>query len=58
MKYVDAGYVIALSVLFVYAVGLVVRRRRLERAAGAQARVATAAGGGSPGRGRRAEGGS
>ena len=32
MSYVDAGYVIALATLFVYAVGLVVRRRRWERA--------------------------
>ncbi|HXQ19470.1 MAG TPA: hypothetical protein VN781_07550 [Acidimicrobiales bacterium] len=34
MKYVDAGYVVALSVLFSYSVSLVVRRRRLERTAG------------------------
>ena len=32
MSYVDAGYAIALATLFVYAVGLVVRRRRWERA--------------------------
>ncbi len=33
MRYVDAGYVIALSVLALYALSLFVRRRRLERAA-------------------------
>jgi len=32
VKYVDAGYAIALSALALYAVLLVVRRRRLERA--------------------------
>jgi hypothetical protein len=32
VKYVDAGYVICLTVLFLYAVGLVLRRRRLARA--------------------------
>ena len=32
MSYVDAGYAVALATLFVYAVGLVVRRRRWERA--------------------------
>ena len=32
MRYVDAGYAIALSVLFLYAASLVTRRRRLERA--------------------------
>lgn len=32
MSYVDAGYAIGLSVLFLYAIGLVVRRRSLERA--------------------------
>jgi hypothetical protein len=32
MRYVDAGYAVALSTLFVYAVSLVVRRRRWERA--------------------------
>jgi CcmD family protein len=31
VSYVDAGYAIALSVLFLYALALVVRRRRLER---------------------------
>jgi uncharacterized protein (TIGR03382 family) len=29
--YVDAGYAIGLSVLFLYGVSLVLRRRRLER---------------------------
>ena len=32
MNYVDAGYSIALATLFVYAVTLVLRRRRWERA--------------------------
>jgi hypothetical protein len=32
VKYVDAGYVICLSVLFVYSVSLWWRRRRLARA--------------------------
>jgi len=32
MSYVDAGYATGLSVLFLYAVGLVIRRRSLERA--------------------------
>lgn len=32
MNYVDAGYAIALAALFVYAVSLVLRRRRWERA--------------------------
>jgi hypothetical protein len=32
VSYVDAGYAIALSTLFVYAVSLVLRRRRWERA--------------------------
>jgi hypothetical protein len=31
MSYVDAGYAVGLSVLFVYAIGLVLRRRSLER---------------------------
>jgi hypothetical protein len=31
MNYVDAGYALGLSVLFLYAVGLVLRRRSLER---------------------------
>ena len=33
MSYVDAGYVAALGVLFIYGVSLVLRRRRWERAA-------------------------
>jgi hypothetical protein len=37
MSYVNAGYAAALSVLFVYSVLLVVRRRRLERAAAVRA---------------------
>ena len=32
MKYIDAGYAIGLSVLFVYSASLIFRRRRLERA--------------------------
>ncbi len=32
MSYVDAGYAVALSTLLVYAVSLLVRRRRWERA--------------------------
>lgn len=32
MSYVDAGYISALGVLFVYGVALVLRRRRWERA--------------------------
>jgi hypothetical protein len=32
VKYVDAGYIIALSTLFCYSVSLITRRRRLERA--------------------------
>lgn len=32
MSYVDAGYAAALGTLFVYAVSLIVRRRRWERA--------------------------
>jgi hypothetical protein len=35
VRYVDAGYVVALSVLAAYAAGLVLRRRRLEQAAAA-----------------------
>ncbi|MGH9082278.1 MAG: hypothetical protein ACRDY3_13095 [Acidimicrobiales bacterium] len=33
MSYVDAAYAICLAVLFLYAVSLLLRRRRLERAA-------------------------
>lgn len=32
MRYVDAGYVVALATLFVYGASLVLRRRRWERA--------------------------
>jgi hypothetical protein len=32
VSYVDAGYSIALATLFVYAISLIVRRRRWERA--------------------------
>jgi hypothetical protein len=31
VNYVDAGYAVGLSVLFLYSVGLVLRRRSLER---------------------------
>ncbi len=34
MRYVDAGYAIALVALALYALSLLARRRRLERAAG------------------------
>ncbi len=36
MSYVDAGYAVALATLFLYALGLVLRRRRWERAARVQ----------------------
>jgi hypothetical protein len=32
MSYVDAGYAVALATVFVYAIGLLLRRRRWERA--------------------------
>jgi hypothetical protein len=32
VSYVDAGYAVGLSVLFLYAISLVIRRRSLERA--------------------------
>jgi len=32
VSYVDAGYAVALGTLFVYAISLVLRRRRWERA--------------------------
>ncbi len=32
MRYVDAGYAIALACFFLYAISLVLRRRRWERA--------------------------
>jgi hypothetical protein len=31
VSYVDAGYAVGLSVLFLYAIGLMLRRRSLER---------------------------
>ncbi|HUA96432.1 MAG TPA: hypothetical protein VMB82_13020 [Acidimicrobiales bacterium] len=34
MSYVDAGYALGLSALFLYALSLCVRRRRLERRVG------------------------
>jgi hypothetical protein len=37
VKYVDAGYAIALGALFLYAGWLIVRRRRLEAAVARQA---------------------
>lgn len=37
MKYIDAGYISALSVLFVYSAWLLYRRRRLERTGGSTA---------------------
>lgn len=36
MKYIDAGYAVALSGLALYALGLLSRRRRLERGLGAR----------------------
>jgi hypothetical protein len=41
MNYVDAGYVVALGGSFLYAVVLVWRRRRFERAVAVAARDAT-----------------
>jgi hypothetical protein len=51
MSYVDAGYAIALATLFVYAVGLLLRRRRWERALRASEQPVAGAGG--PSRGER-----
>ena len=52
MSYVDAGYAIALSVLALYSVSLLQRRRRLQRAVAlatpATAEPGQAAGGGAP----------
>jgi hypothetical protein len=55
VNYVDAGYAVALTSLFVYALGLVFRRRRWERALetsrraeGVDAADATVAPGGRP----------
>ena len=39
MRYVDAGYTIALGTMFVYGVGLVLRCRRWERASKAAGRA-------------------
>ncbi len=44
MKYVDAGYAICLGVLFLYAVSVVVRRRRLGRADALRATTAAVPG--------------
>jgi hypothetical protein len=41
VSYVDAGYVIGLTVLAIYALSLVLRRRRLERAVAASRHDAT-----------------
>jgi hypothetical protein len=50
VSYVDAGYTVALATLFVYAVGLVLRRRRWERALRvSEAPVAEADGAPGPG---------
>ena len=49
MRYVDAGYAVALSTLFVYAVSLVVRRRRWERAYDAVPRPSEPGAGAEPG---------
>ncbi|HVC14775.1 MAG TPA: hypothetical protein VND62_07935 [Acidimicrobiales bacterium] len=56
MSYVDAGYVIALLALALYACSLLVRRRRLEQAAGrtgASERETGVAGGATTRPGRR-----
>jgi|HubBroStandDraft_1064217.scaffolds.fasta_scaffold92375_3 hypothetical protein len=45
MSYVDAGYAIALGALFVYAISLVLRRRRWERAASLSSGTRANAGG-------------
>lgn len=53
MKYVDAGYAIALVVLALYAGALALRRRRLERAvpgSAAPSRSAQGPAAGAPGR--------
>jgi|HubBroStandDraft_3_1064219.scaffolds.fasta_scaffold1618578_1 uncharacterized protein (TIGR03382 family) len=44
MSYVNAGYTIALGILFLYAVALVLRRRRWERALRVIERVEPAGG--------------
>ncbi len=52
MSYVDAGYAVALATLFLYAVGLVLRRRRWERAL-RMSEPPTVRGDGAPARGER-----
>ena len=52
MSYVDAGYAVALGTLFVYAISLLVRRRRWARALRASGRP-VADGAPGPGRGER-----
>jgi hypothetical protein len=51
MSYVDAGYAVALATVFVYVVGLLLRRRRWERALRASEQPVAEAGG--PSRGER-----
>jgi hypothetical protein len=46
MNYVDAGYTVALATLFVYGLGLALRRRRWERALRANEAPADPAGSG------------
>ncbi len=48
MNYVDAGYISALGIMFVYAVGLGLRRRRWERAGAVAQRDAGSAAGDTP----------
>jgi hypothetical protein len=48
MRYVDAGYVIALATLFVYGLSLIARRRRWERALRASEVPADGGVGGAP----------
>jgi hypothetical protein len=52
VRYVDAGYAVALGTLFVYAISLLVRRRRWTRALRASGRP-VADGPPAPGRGER-----
>jgi hypothetical protein len=52
MSYVDAGYAVALTTLLVYAVSLLLRRRRWERALRVSEAPATE-GHGAPARGER-----
>ena len=53
MSYVDAGYAVALGALFVYALILVLRRRRWERAVRTSRREIPAVGGDAAARGER-----